>query len=172
MRYSLRFRAGPSTRIKRGLGGGPKSQSETATRPARPPTEGKGLACPCGAQDRETSALCFKGARLFKCRHCHRHWTELSAWTAEEQKLWEREFPAADRKAVESDADSERGDQREAASDAAPTRDVESEASSSDAAPQTADEEPGTEDEAAVTLRAVSLLNGEQSDQSETTDEE
>ena len=47
-----------------------------------------------------------------------------------------------------------------------------SDGSSSDAAPQTADEDPATEDEAGVTLRAVSLLQGDLSDGSETTDAE
>ena len=136
------------------------------------PTEGRGLACTCDDPRRETSALGFKGARLFRCRHCHRAWTEVSAWTAEEQRIWGQEFPAECRTAVASDADSEPEGRREGASAARAEEDAASDVSSSDAAPQTADEEPGTEDEVAVALRAVSLLTGEQSDQSETTDEE
>ena len=140
--------------------------------PSEAPTEGKELACDCGAQACSVSAFGYKGSSIFKCELCHRRWPEFTAWTPEEQRLWALHFPSVEREAEASDADSERDPEPKEAGSFPREEDPRSAVSSSDEAALTTDVEPATGDEAAVTLQAVALLSGEVSDRSDTTDDD
>ena len=135
------------------------------------PTEGRELGCTCGATDPLVETRSLRGAKLFRCAQCDRRWTEMSAWNSNETERWLEHFPEVKRHGAESDADSEREEGRPTAKADERTA-ADSACSSSDVAPLTPDEDPGTGDEEGVTIRAVALLPGDRSDNSETTDAE